>query len=145
MGVSTAPGSTALTRIWSGASSIAMARVSADTFVGVWSSASGNSSALAACSRFDYTVDKTGERSVELKVAATCASVDVEASGTGTINAATLAWGAQGTATSASGAQCSFVFADSTATPLVDGSVRIDYKGKVCGVPVNGSEIVRKR
>jgi hypothetical protein len=120
--------------------------VTADAFVGEWSSSTaGNGSALAACSRFDYTVDKVSERAVNLKVTATCASVDLDATGSGSLVANVLGWSAQGTATSVSGAECSFLFSDSTATPLVDGSIRIDYKGKVCGVPVNGSEVVRKK
>jgi hypothetical protein len=120
--------------------------VTADTFAGVWTSATASTPVpLAACSRFDYTVAKAGDRAVSLKVAATCAGLTLDASGSGTVGASALNWTAQGTATGTSGAECSFSFADSTATPLNDGTVRIDYKGKVCGVPVNGSEIVRKK
>jgi hypothetical protein len=120
--------------------------VTAETFVGAWTSANSAAAVpVAACSRFDYTVDKVSERALNLKVAATCASVTIDASGGGTLTASVLNWTAQGTATGASGAECSFSFADSTATPLNDGTVRIDYKGKVCGVPVSGSEVVRKK
>ena len=120
--------------------------VNADTFVGAWASASSAAAVpIAACSRFDYTVEKMSETTVDLKIAATCASVTIDASGSGTIGVSALNWRAQGTATGASGAECSFSFSDSSATPLNDGTVRIDYKGKVCGVPVSGSEIVRKK
>lgn len=120
--------------------------VTAASFVGTWTSAnSGASVPLAACSRFDYTVEKVNERAVNLKVAAACASVTIDASGSGTVTATGLNWAAQGTATGESGAECAFAFTDSSATPLTDGTVRIDYKGRVCGVPVSGSEVVRKR
>jgi hypothetical protein len=117
----------------------------ADTFVGAWTSATaGASSPIAACSRFEYAVDKASERTVNLKVAATCAGVTLDAIGNGTLAASSLSWDAHGTATGPSGTGCAFSFADSSATPLSDGTIRIDYKGKVCGVPVSGSEIVRK-
>ena len=67
------------------------------------------------------------------------------ATGSGTLTATGLNWAAQGTATGVSGAECSFSFTDSSATPLTDGTIRIDYKGRVCGVPVSGSEVVRKK
>jgi hypothetical protein len=120
--------------------------VTADTFVGAWSSvSSGTALPLAACTRFDYTVEKVGERAVNLTVAAACASVTIDASGSGTLTASALSWAAQGKATGASGTECAFSFTDSSATPLNDGTIRVDYKGKVCGVPVSGSEVVRKR
>jgi hypothetical protein len=120
--------------------------VTTETFVGAWTSASSAAAVpIAACSRFDYTVDRLSNTTVNLKVAATCASVTIDASGSGTITASALNWTARGTATGASGAECTFSFADSSATPLNDGTIRIDYKGKVCGVPVSGSEVVRKR
>ncbi len=118
----------------------------AATFAGTWTSAnSGTSVPLGACSRFDYTVEKVNERAVNLKVAAACASVTIDASGTGTLTATGLNWAAQGTASGESGAECTFSFTESSATPLTDGTIRIDYKGRVCGVPVSGSEVVRKK
>ncbi len=120
--------------------------VTADSFAGVWTSASSTSAVpIAACSRFDYTVDKVSSSTVNLKIAATCASVTIDASGTGIVAVSALNWTAQGTATGASGAECTFSFANSSATPLNDGTIRIDYTGKVCGVPVSGSEVVRKK
>ncbi len=119
--------------------------VTADTFVGAWTSATAGASPIAACSRFEYTVDKASERVVNLKVAATCSGVTLDAIGSGTLAASGLSWDAQGTATGPSGTGCAFSFADSSATPLSDGTIRIDYKGKVCGMPVSGSEIVRKK
>jgi hypothetical protein len=120
--------------------------VTPDTFVGAWTSANSSAAVpLAGCSRFDYTVEKVTEHAVNLKVAATCASLTIDAGGSGTLTATGLNWAAQGTATGASGAECSFSFTDSSATPLTDGTIRIDYKGRVCGVPVSGSEVVRKK
>lgn len=120
--------------------------VTAATFAGTWTSANSSASVpLGACSRFDYTVEKVSERAVNLKVAAACASVTIDASGSGTVTTTGLNWAAQGTATGESGAECSFSFTDSSGTPLTDGTIRIDYKGRVCGVPVSGSEVVRKK
>jgi hypothetical protein len=120
--------------------------VTADTFAGAWTSASsGTAVPLAACTRFDYTVAKVSERVVNLTVAAACASVTIDASGSGTLTASALTWTAQGKASGASGTECAFSFTDSSATPLNDGTIRIDYKGRVCGVPVSGSEVVRKK
>lgn len=127
------------------ASSNGALRTTIDSFTGSWGASSTPSSASVpnGCTRFDYTVERVSENSVKVTVDATCATVAVNGSGQGTLSGNVLAWGASGNAT-AKGVSCPFTFKDSTATPEGSG-VRVVYSGTVCGVPVQGSELLARR
>jgi hypothetical protein len=69
----------------------------------------------------------------------------VNGTGAGTLGGTTLNWNAQGTITQGS-LTCPFVFpsGSNTAVPEGTNSLKINYSGTVCGIPVSGSEVVRK-
>jgi hypothetical protein len=120
-------------------------RASIDAFTGSWGASSASSSASLpnGCTKFDYQVDRLSDSSAKVTVDANCASVAVTGSGQGTVSGSVLSWTASGNAT-ARGLTCPFTFNNSTATPEGNG-VRVNYSGTVCGLPVQGSELLTRR
>jgi hypothetical protein len=101
--------------------------------------------APGACSQIEYTVSPTSDTSASIEYAGTCAGFTVRGSGAGTLVGSTLTWHADGTIERAGAPACAFSFANSTATPEGTDAIRLTYAGTVCGVPVSGSEVVRRR
>lgn len=118
--------------------------LSIQAFSGAWVSGGLGDAALpTSCTAFDYRVTPgANDRSGSVVFKATCAGVTVEGTGTGVLNGDVLSWTAQGTASRA-GLACPFVFDNSTAA-LEGGGVRVNYRGTVCGLPISGSELLRK-
>lgn len=120
-------------------------RASIDAFTGSWgtSSTSSSTSLPNGCTKFDYQVDRMSDSSAKITVDATCANVAVTGSGQGSVSGNVLTWSASGNATAKS-ISCPFAFSNSTATPEGSG-VRVVYSGTVCGLPVQGSELLARR
>ena len=75
---------------------------------------------------------------------ATCAStIEVTGTGTGKMNGATLEWTAQGLV-GQGGTNCPFSIPNGKATEETGGGIKVSYTGTVCGIPVSGSEVVKK-
>jgi hypothetical protein len=67
----------------------------------------------------------------------------VTGSGSGTLSGSAINWSASGLV-SQGGVNCPFTFTNSKATLGSDGNVVVNYSGTVCGIPVSGTETVKK-
>ena len=70
-------------------------------------------------------------------------TITVTGSGSGTLSGSAINWSASGLV-SQGGVNCPFAFANSKATLGSDGNVAVNYSGTVCGIPVSGTETVKK-
>ena len=117
---------------------------SIDAFAGTWQSASASTPATG-CGNLKYTVTPTTATTANVSFTATCASnITVTGSGAGTLAGNVINWNASGLV-SQGGVNCPFTFTNSKAT-LDDTSkqVVVAYNGTVCGIPVSGTETVKK-
>jgi len=120
------------------------ATTSLDPFVGSFASASAATPGPTSCANVRYVVTPTSTTAATVTFSATCASsIEVAGNGTGTLSGSTLGWNAQGAVTQGT-LTCPFSFANGTATAEGTGGLRVNYSGTVCGIAVNGSEVVRK-
>ena len=116
---------------------------SLDAFAGTWSSISVSNPATG-CGNLKYTVTPTTTSSATVTFTATCAgNIAVSGSGTGTLSGDTISWSASGLV-SQGGVNCPFTFTNGKATLGADGNVTVNYTGTVCGIPVSGTEVVKK-
>jgi hypothetical protein len=75
---------------------------------------------------------------------ATCASnISVNGSGAGTLAGNVISWSASGLVAQG-GVNCPFTFTNSKATLDATGQIVVNYTGTVCGIPVSGTETVKK-
>ena len=118
--------------------------VSMDAFAGTWSSATASTPATG-CGNVKYTVTPVSTTTANVAFAATCGgNIAVNGGGTGTLSGSTLGWSASGLV-SQGGLNCPFSLTngkavqDATSTNIV-----VTYSGTVCGIPVNGTETVKK-
>jgi hypothetical protein len=119
------------------------AAVSLEAFAGTWTSTSAATPATG-CGNVHYTVTPTSTTVANVAFTATCAgTIDVAGSGTGKVTGSTLEWTAQGVV-GQGGTNCPFTFPNGKATEDAAGGIRVSYAGTVCGIPVSGSEIVKK-
>jgi hypothetical protein len=117
--------------------------VGMDTFAGTWSSVSA-STPPTGCGNVQYTVTPVSAYSATVSFAATCGgSINVNGGGTGSISGSTLNWTANGLVAQG-GVNCPFALTNGTATKDPTGNVVVQYSGTVCGIPVSGSETVKK-
>jgi len=117
--------------------------VSLEAFAGTWTSTSAATPATG-CGNLKYTVTPLNTSSANVTFAGTCAgNIQVTGTGTGKVNGSTLEWSAQGLV-GQGGINCPFTFPDGKATEEAGGGLKVVYSGTVCGIPVSGSEIVRK-
>jgi hypothetical protein len=117
--------------------------VAMDAFAGTWQSTAA-STPPTGCGNLKYTVTPTGTNSANVSFTATCAgSVNVTGSGSGTLAGSVITWGASGLV-GQGGVNCPFTFANNTATLDAPGQVTVNYTGTVCGIPVSGTETVKK-
>lgn len=117
--------------------------VSLDAFAGSWSSATASTPATG-CGNVKYTVTPVSATSANVTFAATCASsIQLTGSGAGKVNGSALDWTAQGLV-SQGGVNCPFTFTNGKATEEASGGIKVTYGGTVCGIPVSGTEIVKK-
>jgi hypothetical protein len=116
--------------------------VSLDAFAGTWTSATASSPATG-CGNVTYTVTPLSTTAANVTFAGTCAgSIGVTGTGSGKVNGSTLEWTAQGLVAQG-GVNCPFTFANGKATEDAAG-IKVVYSGTVCGIPVSGTETVKK-
>jgi hypothetical protein len=117
---------------------------SMDTFAGTWSSTTATTPPTG-CGNLKYTVTPVTATSANVTFNATCASnIQVNGTGTGTITGATLNWTAQGLV-SQGNVNCPFSFPSGKAAESgTPGVVTVTYSGTVCGIPVSGTENVKR-
>lgn len=117
---------------------------SIDAFAGTWQSVTAATPATG-CGNLKYTVTPTTTSSANVSFTATCASnITVTGSGAGTLTGNVINWNASGLVAQG-GVNCPFTFTNSKAT-LDDANkqVVVSYSGTVCGIPVSGTENVKK-
>ncbi|HEX4566199.1 MAG TPA: hypothetical protein VH138_06180 [Vicinamibacterales bacterium] len=115
-------------------------------FAGTWQSTTAATTLpVTGCGNLTYTVTPTGTNSANVVFAATCASnISVNGSGNGTLAGNVVTWSASGLV-GQGGVNCPFSFNNNTATiDTTSNQVTIAYTGSVCGIPVSGSETVKK-
>jgi hypothetical protein len=116
---------------------------SMDAFAGTWSSSTASTPA-SGCGNVKYTVTPTTATSAAVSFTATCASnITVNGSGAGTLSGSTIDWSASGLVAQG-GVNCPFTFTNSKAALGTDGQIAVNYNGNVCGIPVSGTEMVKK-
>ena len=115
-----------------------------DAFAGTWQSTS-TTVPPAGCGNLKYTVTPVGTSSANVTFTATCASnISVSGSGSGTLSGSTITWNATGLV-GQGGVNCPFTFSNNTATiDSTTNQVAINYSGTVCGIPVSGTDTVKK-
>ena len=117
--------------------------VSMDAFAGTWSSVTA-STPSSACGNLKYTVIPMSTTTANVTFAATCAgNINVTGSGAGTLSGSTLDWNATGLVAQG-GVNCPFALNNGKATQDSAGNIIVNYAGTVCGIPVSGSETVKK-
>lgn len=118
-------------------------KVSLDAFAGTWASTSAAAPATG-CGNVRYTVTPVSATSANVTFAGTCAgTIQVSGTGTGKVNGSTLEWSAQGLV-GQGGTNCPFTFPGGKATEDAGGGIKVTYSGTVCGIPVSGTEVVKK-
>lgn len=119
------------------------ATVSLAVFAGTWSSAAASTPATG-CGNVRYTVTPLSATSANVMFEATCASsIALTGSGLGKVSGSSLEWTAQGLV-SQGGVNCPFTFTNGKATEAPAGGITVVYAGTVCGIPVSGTETVKK-
>jgi hypothetical protein len=117
--------------------------VKIDEFAGTWQSVAAATPATG-CGNLKYTVTPTTATSANVSFTATCASnITVTGSGSGTLAADALNWSSSGLV-SQGGVNCPFTFSNSKAALDASKQVVVTYSGTVCGIPVSGTETVKK-
>jgi len=130
--------------------------VSVDTITGDWTAdpitdpralADFEAVAAARCGQIEFRVDRdTDSKTAIILFAATCARVRLRGQGKGVMAGDVLHWRLEGTATRPDGGTCPFRFVEgNTAQPVGDGRIKVTYNGLVCGMPVAGTEIIRRK
>lgn len=116
--------------------------VSMDVFAGTWSSVTPSTPATG-CGNVKYTVIPLTASTANVTFSGTCGGgINVTGSGTGTLSGSTLNWSATGLV-SQGGLNCPFIFNNGKATQDA-ANVVVNYTGTVCGIPVSGTETVKK-
>ncbi len=115
-----------------------------DTFAGTWSSTTAVTPPTG-CGNVKYTVTPLTTTSANVTFNATCASnIQVNGTGSGSISGTTLNWSAQGLV-SQGNVNCPFSFTGGKATESgTPGVIAVTYSGTVCGIPVSGTENVKR-
>ena len=116
---------------------------SIDAFAGTWASVTP-STPPTGCGNLKYTITPTGTSTANVTFTATCASnITVTGSGSGTLAGNVITWSAGGLV-GQGGVNCPFTFTNNKATLDSTGQVVVNYTGTVCGIPVSGTETVKK-
>jgi hypothetical protein len=117
--------------------------VSLDAFAGTWQSVTA-STPPTGCGNLKYTITPVSTSSANVTFTATCAgNITVTGSGSGALSGSTIDWNAAGLV-GQGGVNCPFTFTNSKATLGSDGNIVVAYSGTVCGIPVSGTESVKK-
>jgi hypothetical protein len=116
---------------------------SIDAFAGTWASITP-STPPTGCGNLKYTITPTSATAANVSFTATCASnITVTGSGSGTLSGSIVTWSASGLV-GQGGVNCPFTFTNNKATLESAGQVVVNYSGTVCGIPVSGTETVKK-
>lgn len=116
---------------------------SIDAFAGTWASITP-STPPTGCGNLKYTITPTSATSANVSFSATCAgNITVTGSGSGTLSGSIITWSASGLV-GQGGVNCPFTFTNNKATLESTGQVVVNYTGTVCGIPVSGTETVKK-
>src|SRR3954465_3390543 len=116
---------------------------SLDAFAGTWSSVTA-STPPTGCGNLKYTVTPTTTSSANVTFSATCAgNIAVTGSGSGTLSGSVINWSASGLV-GQGGVNCPFTFSNGKATLDGANQVIVTYSGTVCGIPVSGTETVKR-
>ena len=116
--------------------------ISLGVFAGSWASATP-STPPTGCGTVRYTVTPLDATNANVTFSATCASnIQVSGTGSGKVVGSTLEWSAQGLV-SQGGVNCPFTFPNGKAVEDT-GGIKVTYSGTVCGIPVSGTETVKK-
>lgn len=116
---------------------------SVEAFAGTWASVTP-STPPTGCGNLKYTVTPTTTTSANVSFTATCAgNINVTGSGAGTLSGSVINWSASGLVAQG-GVNCPFTFTNSKATLEASGQIAVAYTGTVCGIPVSGTETVKK-
>jgi hypothetical protein len=114
-----------------------------DAFAGTWASVTP-STPPTGCGNAKYTVTPISASSANVVFSATCAgNIGVTGSGSGTLSGSTINWSASGLV-GQGGVNCPFTFTNNKATLDATGQILVNYAGTVCGIPVSGTETVKK-
>jgi hypothetical protein len=114
-----------------------------DAFAGTWASITP-STPPTGCGNLKYTVTPTSATAANVTFTATCAgNITVTGSGSGTLSGNVITWSASGLV-GQGGVNCPFTFTNNKATLESTGQVVVNYTGTVCGIPVSGTETVKK-
>jgi hypothetical protein len=116
--------------------------VTLEGFAGTWMSTTA-STPSTGCGTVRYTVTPLSASTATVSFSATCAgSIQVNGTGSGQVNGSTLDWTAQGLV-GQGGVNCPFTFTHGKAVED-PGGIKVTYSGTVCGIPVSGSEVVKR-
>ena len=116
---------------------------SIDAFAGTWASVTP-STPPTGCGNLKYTITPTSTTAATVTFTATCASnITVTGSGSGTLSGSVVTFSSSGLV-SQGGVNCPFTFTNNKATLESNGQVVVNYTGTVCGIPVSGTETVKK-
>jgi hypothetical protein len=116
---------------------------SIDAFAGTWASITP-STPPTGCGNLKYTITPTSATAANVSFTATCAgNITVTGSGSGTLSGSIVTWSASGLV-GQGGVNCPFTFTNNKATLESTGQVVVNYTGTVCGIPVNGTETIKK-
>jgi hypothetical protein len=116
---------------------------SMEGFAGTWSSVSA-STPPTGCGNVKYTVIPVSASTGTVSFSATCGgNINVNGTGSGTMSGSTLNWSATGVV-GQGGVNCPFSLPNGKATQDSSGQVVVTYAGTVCGIPVSGTETVKK-
>jgi hypothetical protein len=130
--------------------------ISVDGFVGEWQAdalvgpaaiAEAEAAAPRSCNQVEFHARRdVDSRTAAVVFAGNCARVRVRVEGKGLLTGDALMWRAEGKVTLPNGNTCAARFADGNrAEPAREGLVKVTYKGTVCGNPVAGTALVRRR
>ena len=107
-------------------------------FTGSWRSPTTTTSA-GSCTNMTWSITAVTATTATINYSTTCAGVPVVGTANGTLSGATLNWTTTGTASNG----CAYALSG-TATPDTATDLRVVYSGTVCGLPVSGTEILRR-
>ena len=107
-------------------------------FTGAWRSPATTTPA-GNCTNTTWSITAVTASTATINYSSTCAGVPVVGTANATLNGATLNWTTTGTASNG----CAYALSG-TATPDSASDLRVAYSGTVCGLPISGTEILRR-
>ena len=114
------------------------------TYTGTWTSTSAGTPGAQTCTGMQWKVTSQTSTQITGEFSGSCAGgIQLAGNVVGTItDASSLPWAASGNATQDS-TSCAF---NLTGTGTLQGttSIAVNYSGTVCGVPISGSETIKR-